>query len=231
MEHIMVLEDSESILQSVENYLRLNDYEVTACSSCRDAEEKLDQLKPDLAIIDVSLPDGNGFFFAREHLVSRSIPFVFLTSQNQESDRITGFELGALDYVVKPFSLKELILRIKAILKRAADHPDISDHTNQWKLNDDILQYDSRIHRITINASDIHLTTTEWDILSALIQHDGAILSREQIQSNIHLLSTELSPRTIDSHIKNLRNKLGNPEWVKAVRGFGFRFTGEACLA
>lgn len=231
MERVLLLEDSDSIRESVENYLLLNDYEVTSCVCCADAVEALEHCMPDLALVDVSLPDGNGFFFARENLAPRGIPFLFLTSQNEESDRITGLELGALDYITKPFSLKELILRIKAILKRSNPEGNSRDSLAHWSLSSEILSYNKETHRISVDGKDLHLTTMEWEILSSLINHDGALLSREQIQKQLQFMNGDISPRTIDSHIKNIRRKLGNPQWIIAVRGFGFRFAGEKIIA
>jgi DNA-binding response OmpR family regulator len=231
MEKILILEDSDSIRESVENYLKLNDYEAFSCASCAEAREALEQFIPNLAIIDISLPDGNGFFFSRDHLRGKNIPFLFLSSQNEESDRITGLELGALDYITKPFSLKELILRVKAILKRANPDGSSAVQKQKWVLGPDTIEYAEITHKLSLNGVDIHLTTMEWEIISTLILHEGAILSREQIQKNLHFVTGELSPRTIDSHIKNIRFKLHNPDWIVAVRSFGFRFAGESALA
>lgn len=230
MEKILILEDSDSIRESVENYLKLNDYEVFSCASCTEAVEALDLFTPNLAVVDITLPDGNGFFFSRDYLQSRNIPFLFLSSQNEESDRITGLELGALDYVTKPFSLKELILRVKVILKRANPDGKSAAQIKKWSLGEDHMEYSEVMHRLNLNGAEIHLTTMEWEILSSLILHHGAILSREQIQKNLHFVTGELSPRTIDSHIKNIRFKLHNPDWIVAVRSFGFRFAGASSL-
>ncbi len=227
MEKILVLEDNEAIRESVENYLRLCDYDVVSCGSVSEAAASLENHSPDLAVLDISLPDGNGLFFARDHLAARNTPFLFLTSQGDESGRITGLEIGALDYVVKPFSLKELTLRIKVILKRANPDMMMSSRQNRWVLGQDVMEFSENVHKVNVNGRGIHLTTMEWEIMSSLIHHEGSILSRKQIQKQLHFLSSELSPRTIDSHIKNIRNKLGNPDWILAVRSFGFRFAGD----
>ncbi|MDC7239791.1 MAG: response regulator transcription factor [Spirochaetales bacterium] len=227
MEKILVLEDNEAIRESIENYLKLCDYDVVSCGSVSEAAASLEENTPDLAILDISLPDGNGLFFAREHLVDSRTPFLFLTSQGDESGRITGLEIGAVDYVVKPFSLKELTLRIKAILKRSNPDSLTASRQNRWKLDGDVMEFSETLHKMKINGRGIHLTTMEWEIMSSLIHHEGSILSRKQIQKQLHFLSSELSPRTIDSHIKNIRNKLGNPGWILAVRSFGFRFAGD----
>ncbi len=223
---ILLIEDSASIREAVENYLILNDYKVTSCPTIKDAETALEKEMPDLAIIDVTLPDGNGFIFARKIFSKRTVPFLFLTSKNEESDRIIGLELGAADYIVKPFSLKEMILRVQGILKRNSCDTVQNNGNPVWQLNNDLLEINTDNHKVKLNNEPVKLTPTEWEILNSLISHDGAILSREQIQKSLWYLSDEKSLKTIDSHIKNIRNKLNSPEWIEAVRGFGFRFTG-----
>ncbi|OQY32504.1 MAG: hypothetical protein B6241_10940 [Spirochaetaceae bacterium 4572_59] len=228
MYNVLLIEDSDSIREAVENYLILNDYSVTSCRNLQEAESSLNTNLPDLAVVDVNLPDGNGFLFARKVLSKTTVPFLFLTSRSEESDRITGLELGASDYIVKPFSLKEMILRIEAIKKRTESTiPGQELDRNCWKLNDNILEIDQNSHRVSLDGNALKLTPTEWEILSKLISHNGSILSREQIQKSLWNISDEKSLKTIDSHIKNIRNKLKSPHWIEAVRGFGFRFTGD----
>lgn len=231
MEKILVIEDSLSIRESVESYLKLNDYEVVAYDNCQDSARALETFSPDLAVVDISLPDGNGFFFARDHLAPGQIPFLFLSSQRDESDRITGLELGAMDYISKPFSLKELVMRVKAILKRIgpAGQGGVRE-CRKWKTGNDVLEYVESRHLVKVNNRPVHLTTMEWEIFSYLIGHDGSILSRDQIRKHLQYLSGEISRRTVDSHIKNIRRKLDSPDWIEAVRSFGFRFAGEALL-
>ncbi len=228
MEKILVIEDSLSIRESVENYLKLNDYEVVACDNCQDSARALETFSPDLAVVDISLPDGNGFFFARDHLAPGQIPFMFLSSQVEESDRILGLELGAMDYISKPFSLKELMMRVKAILNRISP-PGYKGgrESRMWTSGGNVLEYTESTHLVKVNHIPVHLTTMEWEIFSFLIHHDGSILSRDQIRKHLQFLSGEISRRTVDSHIKNIRRKLGSPDWILAVRSFGFRFAGE----
>ena len=231
MKKVLLIEDSLSIREAVENYLLLNDYAVTSCPTLEAAEKALEEGPPDLALIDVNLPDGNGFLFARQIVSKMDFPFLFLTSRNEESDRITGLELGASDYIVKPFSLKEMILRVQAILKRSYSGSSSTESLNCWQLQNQILAVNPENHKVRLNESAVNLTPTEWEILNNLISHNGAILSREQIQNSLWNISDEKSLKTIDSHIKNIRNKLANPGWIEAVRGFGFRFTGEKASA
>jgi len=231
MEKILLIEDSISIREAVENYLKLNDFKVISCSACKGVTEIVESESPDLAVIDVTLPDGNGFFLAKEIQSVRKIPFLFLTSRKDESDRIMGLELGASDYVVKPFSLKELILRIQAILRRTSPAGDSFHNISAWRFGGDTLEIDRKTHILKLNETPVKLTSMEWEIMINLVSHDGAILSRDQIQKSIWHLTDDQHPRTIDSHMKNIRHKLGNAGWIEAVRSFGFRFAGEPCHA
>ncbi|MDC7240857.1 MAG: response regulator transcription factor [Spirochaetales bacterium] len=221
------MEDNEAVRKSVENYLLLNDFSVTSCRSCEEVKSVYREEDFDLAILDVGLPDGNSFLLAKEVFTDKEIPFLFLTSYEEESNKITGLELGAADYVTKPFSLKELILRVKKILSRLDAAPRYSSETSRWTLKGETIEWEERSHRIRLNGETIHLTTMEWDIMRALINHRGCLLSRKQILSQLEHLSDDLNPRTVDSHIKNIRKKLKSTGWISTVHSLGFCFNGE----
>ena len=180
----------------------------------------------DLAVLDVMLPDGNGFVLAKEIRKISQIPLIFLTAKDSESDRILGFETGADDYVCKPFSTKELVLRVQALLRRTGTQSEPHGATNKWTLKKDTLEIDSVKHLLFINGKEKTLTGAEWKILLYLCGIPNQVVSREKLLSECLNYFFEGSERTIDTHIGNLRAKLGSGNWIGTVRGFGYRFNG-----
>ncbi len=228
MEKIIVIEDNESIREAVASYLRLDNYEIYEFGRLAGVLEAVKMKNPDLIILDVMLPDGNGFQLAKKIRSISDVPIIFLTAKTSESDRITGFEIGGDDYVVKPFSPKELALRVKSILKRSAKKEREIEHTGIWRLGDDVLSMDDLAHRALVNDREITLTTAEWKILWSLTRSPGIVFSRDRLLGECLDYMAEGSERTIDTHIKNIRIKLGNAEWIETVRGWGYRFSGKS---
>jgi DNA-binding response OmpR family regulator len=227
MARIFVVEDNESLREAVCSYLRLNDHEVVEFPRIGGVLEAIDTKPPSLIVLDVMLPDGDGFLLARKIRKVHTVPIIFLTAKATESDRITGFELGADDYVVKPFSPKELSLRVEAVLRRSGEMALQSAGQMQWALEERILQLDEAAHRATVDGAEINLTVAEWKILSYLAARSGTVVTRERLLGeSLDYLVAEGSERTVDTHIKNLRSKLGDPGWIETVRGFGYRFSG-----
>lgn len=227
MARIFLVEDNESIREAVAGYLRLDDHEVMEFEGASGVLEALERREPDLLVLDVMLPDGNGFALARRIRARSRAPFVFLTARESESDRITGFELGADDYVVKPFSPKELVLRIEAVLRRAGTAARGAGGPSSWRLEGSVLRVDPAGHRAELDGREVALTGAEWEILSYLGAHAGAVMSREKILGECLGYASEGSERTVDTHVKNLRGKLGALDWIRTVRGYGYRFSGE----
>ncbi|TVQ36492.1 MAG: DNA-binding response regulator [Spirochaetaceae bacterium] len=233
MARIFVVEDNEGLRDTIVSYLRLEEHDVVPFARLAGLEDALRMQQPDLLILDVMLPDGDGFLFARKLRGFCSAPIVFLTARTSESDRITGFEVGGDDYVVKPFSNKELMLRVRALLRRsatAAAAPGGTDGARRW-----LLRSDGREHRLELNQAghlcshdeeSILLTAAEWKILSYLAENPAIVVSRERLLGVCLDYVAEGSERTIDTHIKNIRIKLGRAPWIDTVRGFGYRFTG-----
>jgi len=224
MEKIIIVEDNESIREVVTSYLKLEDYEVYEFGKIRGVMEAIKMRNPDLIILDVMLPDGDGFQLAKRIRVHYNVPILFLTAKTSESDRITGFEVGADDYVVKPFSTKELVLRVKTILKRTKKIN--SKVVDTWKFGGKWLSMDNLSHRATLDDSEITLTAAEWKILWMLAINRGIVISRERILGECLDYMAEGSERTIDTHVKNIRAKLGNSGWIETIRGYGYRFSG-----
>jgi two-component system phosphate regulon response regulator PhoB len=223
---VFLIEDNESIREAVAGYLRLAEHEVVAFDSVRDVREVMEHKRPDLLIIDVMLPDGNGFAFAKQVRAHSTVPFIFLTAKDAESDRITGFELGADDYVVKPFSPKELVLRAEAVLRRTKA-TGAEPRETRWSLDGKTLSVDEDKHTAAVDEGELQLTGAEWKILEYLAKNEGIMLSRERILGECLDYDYEGSERTVDTHIKNIRAKLGDGNWIETVRGFGYRFKGE----
>lgn len=224
---IYIVEDEQAIREAVTGYLQLADYTVLGFGCLEDIRRAIESRVPDLLLLDVMLPDGDGFLFAKELLARKSIPLIFMSGRMSESDRITGFELGADDYIVKPFSPKELVLRIAAVLKRTSGQESLPAHT-AWNLDGFTLHTDELTHRATVNEKALKLTAAEWKILLFLAVNSGAVVTREQILEHCLEYTFNGYDRTVDTHIKNLRAKLGLPGWIETIRGYGYRFAGEA---
>ena len=230
---IFLVEDNEAIRETVVAYLQLAGHTVKEFPGVHGVLEALDFQKPELIIFDVMLPDGNGLVLAKSiHTRCPDLPFIFLTARESESDRITGFELGADDYIVKPFSPRELSLRVQAILKRCAkdSSPDKGGDSSAavWHLGGHELGIDDVAHRVTSDGESLYLTLAEWKILSLLVRHGQGVTSREQILGEALDYLHDGSERAVNTHISNLRAKLGEELWIETVRGVGYRFMGES---
>lgn len=223
---IFIVEDNENAREALAGYLRLEGLDVLEFGLIGDARRQLEKNEPDLLILDVMLPDGDGFMFAKNLKTGRDVPILFLTARDQESDRITGLELGADDYVVKPFSPREVVLRVKRILKRSMAQADPVGPL-RFVLLGSQLELDAPSHVATVDGSSIELTRVEWNILEYLATHAPQVFSRLQILEACLGSIAEGSERTVDTHVKNLRRKLGTQEWIDTVRGFGYRFAGK----
>lgn len=234
MARIFVVEDNDGLRDTIVSYLRLDGHEVSAFPRLAGVHEAVRMREPDLLILDVMLPDGDGFLFARTLRTSATVAIIFLTARTSESDRITGFEVGGDDYVVKPFSNKELMLRVQAVLRRlrvGAGGNDAAEEAHRWVLTEGrrrhTLELHQAGHRCRHNGKDIVLTAAEWKILSHLAENAAVVISRERLLGVCLDYMAEGSERTIDTHIKNIRGKLGKVAWIDTVRGFGYRFTGK----
>lgn len=224
---ILLVEDNAFIREALVGYLQLDEHKVIEFGETRGTMDVIHRGIVDLVILDVMLPDGSGFNLAKSIREVSQIPMVFLTAKDSESDRITGFELGADDYIVKPFSSKELALRIQALLKRCSrQQMEHSFPSHCWMLGNQTLELNKDTHTLIVNEQKLYLTGAEWKILQYLAEHENVVVSRERILSECLNYFFEGSERTIDTHIANLRSKLGKAEWIGTVRGFGYRFNG-----
>jgi len=223
---LYLVEDNDSIREACVAYLRLKDFEVREFSGVTGVLEAMTHQTPELCILDVMLPDGNGFQLAKS-IQERypQVPFLFLSAKESEADRITGLEIGADDYIVKPFSNKELTLRIQAILRRTKQSPLVDPSSVEtYTLSTKILELSEENHLLKVNGEEVRLTTSEWRILVHLVRHPAMVVTRDRILRGCLDYVHDGSDRTVNTHLKNLRLKLGPAEWIETVRGFGYRF-------
>ena len=222
---ILVIEDEPDIRKTLEYNLERENFIVTTASSLSDAKEHLAKDNFSLLILDLMLPDGSGLDLCRElksDLTNESPLILILTAKDDEVDRVVGFELGADDYVTKPFSVRELILRVKAILKRGINKPNTVEV--ERKFGD--LTIDVESHEVLVNNENIILTALEFRLLNQLVDRRGRVQTRDQLLSDVWGYSSEVTTRTVDTHIKRLREKLGvMGKYVKTIRGIGYKFS------
>ena len=228
MKLIYVVEDHEVIRNGVVQYLTLSGYESEGFKCIADATAGFAHRVPDLLIQDVMLPDGDGFAFVKEiKTKSPRLPVIYLTARVDESDRILGFELGADDYITKPFSPKELVLRIQALFRRIDEGAEESKNQYKYFDGENTLMIDEDIHEIEVNGQKINLTAAEWRIVLYLVTNAPNLITRAQILEECFDYSFESYERVVDTHIKNIRTKLRPGNWIDTVRGYGYRFSGK----
>ena len=224
--NILVIEDEPDILKNLEYNLSREGFKVSSASSLSDAEKKLQNNNDfSLLLLDLMLPDGSGLDLCKKikgNPETESIPIIILTAKEDEVDKVVGFELGADDYVTKPFSVRELILRIKAVLKRGQKKEDVLEV--ERKFGD--LSIDVESHEVKVNNDQVDLTALEFRLLRQLVDRRGRVQSRDQLLSDVWGYSSEVTTRTVDTHIKRLREKLGPMgKYVQTIRGVGYKFS------
>ncbi len=220
MERVLIVDDDPDIQRLVTYNLRQAGFEVSTAASGRKALESVQKDPPDLIILDLMLPDVDGIEVCRtlrQHEASRRIPIVMLTARSEEIDRIVGFELGADDYVMKPFSPRELVLRIRSIFRRMKQQPSEA-------LRVDAIQLYPERRQCLVGGNPITLTAKEFDLLYELIRGRGNVLTREALMDKVWGYHGEATSRTLDTHVRRLREKLGSSgSAVETVRGVGYR--------
>ncbi len=223
---ILVVDDEPDVLELVEYNLKSAGYDVIRAVDGQEALKKAKNGKPDLILLDIMLPGIDGFevckVLKREQETS-AIPIIMLTAKAAEVDRVVGLELGADDYIVKPFSPRELVLRVKAVLKRVKGEIQPSA-----VIRHGCLQIDTSRYEVTVKGKHVELTATEYKLLHALASRNGRILTREQLLQEVWEYNPDVDTRTVDTHMRRLREKLGPAaEYLETVRGFGYRFAAK----
>ncbi|MDY0304748.1 MAG: response regulator transcription factor [Sphaerochaeta sp.] len=228
MKVVYVADTNEEDREGIKQYLELSGYEVQAFEDLHALQLAVTRQVPDLLLSEVHFTDGDGFNFLKKLRQTSTFPVIFVTARASESDRILGFELGADDYVCKPFSTKELVLRVNALFRRI-DYSTSDSYTGStWMMGNSTLQLDEVSHLFSIDGNQITLTAAEWRIMSYLVSNSGILITRSQILENCFDYSFESYDRIVDTHIKNIRAKMGplGLEWIETVRGYGYRFAG-----
>jgi two-component system phosphate regulon response regulator PhoB len=223
---VLVIEDEPDIRKTIDYNLSKESFEVIQAASIEEGEKALASNKIDVIILDLMLPDGSGLTLCRDiksEPNTKNIPVIILTAKTEEVDRVVGFELGADDYVTKPFSVRELILRVKAILKRGVS-TEIQTDNAQDTFGELTLNYDE--YQAYINNEEISLTALEFKLLKHMINRKGRVQTRDQLLEDVWGYSSNVTTRTVDTHIKRLREKLGIVgDHIQTIRGVGYRFS------
>lgn len=223
MKHVMLVEDEVELAHLVRDYLEAAGFEVSMFHDGQDAYTSFQQRKPNLMILDLMVPRMDGLTICRKVREQSDLPIIMVTARTEEIDRVLGLNMGADDYVCKPFSPKELVARVQAVLRRLERKAEPEQN--------DSFRIDKAQQRIWYQQKSLSLTPTEFRLLELFLEHVGQVYSRAQLLDHINPDSFDVADRVIDSHIKNLRRKItevaetGNRhEWIQAVYGVGYRF-------
>lgn len=221
---VLVIDDERKIRDTVRSYLERDGYAVLVADTGQRALEAAARATPDLVVLDLMLPDLSGEEVARSLRALSDVPIIMLTAKAAEEDRVAGLRLGADDYLVKPFSPRELLARVEAVLRRARGVA----HTTMSSYDDGHLRIDRESREVSVGATDIVLTRSEFDLLAALASRPGRVFSRYELVTRVQGYDYEGYERAIDVHVKNLRKKLGDdpraPHIIRTVTGVGYRF-------
>jgi DNA-binding response OmpR family regulator len=225
-ERILVVDDEARTVNFVKGYLEQENYEVFTAGNGREALFAAREFQPDLIILDLMMPEMDGWEFMRQHRRERNTPVIMLTARVEENDRIVGLEMGADDYLPKPFSPRELVARVRAVLRRAGEKAPESKILRAGDLE---LDQDARIVRL--DGRFLELTRMEFDLLATLMNHPGRAFNRLELLERTQGYAYDGYERTIDVHVKNLRKKIeadpAQPIYILTVFGVGYRFNPE----
>jgi two-component system alkaline phosphatase synthesis response regulator PhoP len=220
---VLLVDDEPKIVEVVGDYLRTAGFSVTTAADGEGAVASARARPPDLVVLDLGLPGLDGLDVARELRRTSPVPIIMLTARREETDRVLGLELGADDYMVKPFSPRELVARVRAVLRRTQGLPTEKE---RFVVGD--VAVDTSRREVTVDQRMVELTASEFDLLVELARQPGRVFTRAQLLSALHGVVVESYERTVDAHIKNIRRKLEpnphHPRYVLTVHGVGYRF-------
>ncbi len=224
---ILVVDDKANVRTLIDEYLRAEGFRVVCASDGQNALYTARAEKPDLILLDIMMPQMNGYDFIRAWRKESNIPIILLTAKLEEVDKVLGLELGADDYITKPFGMRELTARINAALRRAGLP---TEKNSLLKLG--ALMLNRETHQVKVNDAEVHLTPSEFDLLEILMETPGRVYSRMDLLEKLQGTSFEGVQRTIDVHIRNLRSKIeadaANPVYIETIFGVGYRFNDHA---
>ncbi|HEV7921984.1 MAG TPA: response regulator transcription factor [Thermoanaerobaculia bacterium] len=218
--NVVVIEDDADLAFTIRLNLEREGYSVTSYENGQEGLAALQYSGADFLILDLNLPDLDGFTICRElrrHPATASLPILMLTARSAEADRVMGLELGADDYLVKPFSVRELLARVAAILRRGRVSGGEAGYDDGW------LRIDERALRVYVHGEEVKLARKELELLQMLVRNSPAVVPRERILSEVWRAADDVETRTIDAHIRNLRKKIGR-ERIETVIGYGYRY-------
>jgi DNA-binding response OmpR family regulator len=228
MKRILIVDDEPQIGEVVSAYLRQESFDTVIKGTVASALSEIETHRPDLMLLDITLPDGSGLDVLRKGAEGRRIPTIMLTARSEEVDRIVGLELGADDYIVKPFSPREVVARVRAVLRRANGAVEAEEDLNVVRIRD--LEIDEGAHEVRMNGVPVAVTPAEFRILSVLVQNAGQVLTRSQLLDLVHD-DGSIFERTLDRHINNLRRKIEprpeDPAYIITVYGVGYKLRKE----
>jgi len=223
MKTILVVDDKANVRTLVREYLTAEGFRVLTAENGQTALYAARQEKPDLILLDIMMPEMDGFEFIRAFRKESDTPVILLTAKLEESDKVIGLELGADDYITKPFGMRELVARIHSVLRRAGQIPHPS---SRLQIGEILL--DRETHSVTVSDLPVHLTPSEFDLLALLMDAPGRVFSRLDLLEDLQGTSFEGVARTIDVHVRNLRTKIepdpAKPRYIETVFGIGYRF-------
>jgi len=220
MKRITLIEDDADIAFTIRLNLEREGYKIAHFANGQEGLLAVQQGGSDFVILDLNLPDLDGLTICRElrrDASTRAIPILMLTARGSERDRVTGLELGADDYLTKPFSMRELVARVGAIFRRSGGKLDTAGY------DDGELRIDEKAHRVYARGDEVKLAKKEYELLLLLLRNRGSVVSRDRILSEVWQMSDDIETRTVDAHIRNLRKKIGSARIVTVV-GFGYRY-------
>ena len=228
---ILMVEDEESITVPLAEALDREGFDTRVAGTVAEALEQAEAGMPDLVLLDVMLPDGSGYDVCRSLRERSKVPIIMLTARGEETDRIVGLELGADDYIVKPFSAREVAARIRAVLRRAGDAPTDRPAANDGALQVGPVRVDRGRRQASVSGTDMDLTRKEFELLDLLMSEAGTVITRERLIDEVWDTNWFGSTKTLDVHVSSLRRKLGDdsqqPRFIHTVRGVGFRFAAQ----
>jgi DNA-binding response OmpR family regulator len=212
---VLIVEDDAAIAEPLSEGLAREGFEVVRVSTGREA---LDAREADVVLLDLRLPDVDGYTVCRRLRERSDVPIIMVTARGEEIDRVLGLELGADDYIVKPFGFRELVARIRAVTRRTGQAPD-----DRRAIRVDGLEVDTRSRRVTLGGTEVLLTAKEFDLLAVLAADAGAVVTRRRMLEQVWETNWYGPTKVIDVHVASIRKKLGDPGWIETVRGVGFR--------
>jgi len=217
---VLLIEDDPSVAESVVDGLSTANFDVTHVGSGRAALEVSENSRFDIVLLDLGLPDMDGTDVCKIIRSRSEVPIIVVSARSDEIDRVLALEMGADDYVVKPFGMRELVARIRAVTRRSTPAPASGATERSFGA----LTIDTRAQRVSLSGEDVHLTPKEFEVLVYLSDDPGAVYRRSDILRDVWDTNWFGTTKTLDAHIASIRKKLGSAEWIESVRGVGFRF-------